>query len=85
MSCNSAHFRTNPINFSSTSEDKHAALVARKHPKFGGGDARLFTLSESSRFSDRFGLVPSLQSFSLGDGTELRRDGNVPVIVNVYV
>jgi len=37
--------------------------------------------------TDRFGPVPSRQTFSLsnGDGTELRRDGHVPVIVNISV
>jgi len=39
----------NSINFSSTSEDNQAALVAKKHSKCGGGDVRLSTLSESSR------------------------------------
>jgi len=50
MSHNSSHLRTNSINFSSTSEDKQAALVASKHSKCSTGDVRLFTLSESSRF-----------------------------------
>ena len=49
MSCNSSHLRTNYINFSFISEDKQAALVASKHSKCGGGDVRLFILSESSR------------------------------------
>jgi hypothetical protein len=33
--------------------------------------------------SDRLGPVPSRQTFSLGDGTELRRDGDVPLSVNI--
>jgi len=37
--------------------------------------------------TDRFGSVPSRQTFSLsnGDGTELRREGDVPVSVNISV
>jgi len=50
MSYNSSHLRTNSINFSPTSEDKQAALVASKHSKCSAGDIRLFTLSESSRY-----------------------------------
>jgi len=50
MSHNSSHLRTGSINFSSTSEDKQAALVASKHSKCSEGDVRLFTLSESSRY-----------------------------------
>jgi len=75
---NSSHLRTNSINFSSISEQ--AALVASKHSKCYGGDVRLFTLSESAG-TNGFGPVPSRQIFSLGngDGTELRRDGDVPI------
>jgi len=51
MSYNPSHLRANSINFSSVSEDKQAALVASKHSKCSGGDVRLFTLSESSRFT----------------------------------
>ena len=40
-SYNSLHLHTNSINFSSTSEDKQAALIASKHSKCSGGDVRL--------------------------------------------
>ena len=50
VSCISLHLRTNSINFSSISEDKDAALVARKYSKFNGGDLRLSTLSVSGRY-----------------------------------
>jgi hypothetical protein len=46
----SSHLRTNSINSSSNSEDKQAALVASTHSKRSGGDVRMFTLSESSRY-----------------------------------
>jgi hypothetical protein len=51
MSYISSHLRTSSINFSTISEDKKkAALVASKHSKCSGGDVRLFTLSEPSRY-----------------------------------
>ena len=50
MSYNSSHLRTSSINFSSISEDTQTALVASKHSKCSGGDVRLFTLSDSSRY-----------------------------------
>ena len=50
MPYNSSHLRTISINISPISEDKQAALVASKHSKCGGGDLRLFTLSESSKY-----------------------------------
>ena len=50
MSYNYSHLRTNSVNFVSVSEDKQAALVVSKQSKCYGGNARLFTLSESSRY-----------------------------------
>jgi len=38
MAYNSSHLRNDSINFSSTSEDKQAALFASKHSKCSGGD-----------------------------------------------
>jgi len=74
MSYNSSHLRTNSINFSSISEDNQAGLIASKHSKRSGDD--IITPQNRAR-----------QTFSLGggDGTELRRDGDVPVSVNISV
>jgi hypothetical protein len=73
MSYNSSHLRTNSINFSSISLDKEEALIASKHSTRSGGD--IITVQNGAG-SGRFGPVPSRQTFSLGDGTELRRDGD---------
>jgi len=43
MSYNFSHWRTNSVNFSSISEDKNRQQCS-------GGDVRLFTLSDSSRY-----------------------------------
>jgi len=84
MSYNSSHLRTNSINFSSISADNQAALIASKHSKRSGGD--VITVQNRAG-TERFGAVPSRQTFSLGngDGTELRRYGDVPFSVNLSV
>ena len=115
MSYNSSQLRTNSNNFSSTSEDKQAAIVASKQSKCSG-DVRLFTSSESSRYRpvrtrsvtsnilawrrrrngtetwrrrscqrEHLRLITHEKILLNGDGTELRRDGDVPVIVNISV
>ena len=83
MSYNSSHLRTNSINFSSISEDKHAALIATEHSARSGDDE----ITVHTIRIEQVGPVPSRQSFSLGDGdgTELRRDADVPLSVNVSV
>ena len=83
MSYNSSHLRTNSINFSSISEDNQAGLIASKHSKRSGDDiitAHIIRI-------EHVGPVTSRQTFSLGDGdgTELRRDGDVPVSVKISV
>ena len=82
MLYNSSHLRTNSITFSSISEDKNRQHSLQANTR-SGGDVRLFTLSESSRF--RPVRTRSVKSFSLsnGDGKELRRDGDFPVSVNI--
>ena len=75
--------RHNSINFSSISEDNQAGLIASKHSKRSGDDV---IIAHMIRI-EHVGPVPSRQTFSLGDGdgTELRRDGDVPVSVNISV
>ena len=84
MSYNSSHLRTNSVNFSSISEDNQAGLIASKHSKPSGDD--VITAHHITRI-EHVGPVPSRQTFSLvdGDGTELSRDGDVPVSVNISV
>jgi len=83
MSYNSSHLRTNSTNFSSISEDNQASLIASKHSKRSGDDV----ITDHMIRIEHVGLVPSRQTFSLGDGdgTELRRDGDVHVSVNISV
>jgi len=83
MSYNSSHLRTNSINFSSVSEDNQAALIASKHSTCSGDDV----ITAHMVRMEQVGPVPSRQTFSLGDsdGTELRRDGNLAVSVNISV
>jgi len=80
MSYNSSHLRTNSVNFSSISEDNQAALITSKHSKRSGDDV-ITALYQYIR------PVPSRQTFSLGEGNgpELRRDGDVPVSVNISI
>jgi hypothetical protein len=82
----SSHLRMNSINFSSICEDKSKQHSLQAHSKCSGGNIRMFTLKESKRYR-QVGPIPSRQTFSLsnGDGTELRRDGDVPVSVNISV
>jgi len=81
MSYNSSHLRTNSINFSSISKDNQAGLIASEHSKRSGDDV----ITAHMIRIEHVGHVPSRQTFSLvdGDGTELRRDGDVPVSVNI--
>ena len=83
MSYSSSHLRTNSINFSSISDDNQAGLIASKHSKRSGDDV----ITAHMIRIKHVGHVPSRQTFSLGDddGTELRRDGDVPVSVNISV
>jgi len=83
MSYNSSHLRTNSINFSSISEDIRAALIASKHSARSGDDV----ITAHIMGIEQVGIVPSLQTFLLGDGdgTELRRDADVPLSVKVSV
>ena len=83
MSYNSSHLRTNSNNFSSISEDSQAGLIASKHAKRSGDDV----ITAHMIRIEHVGNVPSLQTFSLvdGDGTELRRDGDVSVSVTISV
>jgi hypothetical protein len=83
MSYNSSHLRTNSINFSSISEDNQASLIASKHSTRSGADV----ITAHIIRIEQVGSVPSRQTFSLGDGdgTELRRDGDGPISVNISV
>jgi len=83
MSYNSSHLRTSSINFSSISEDNQADLIATKRSKRCGDDV----ITAHMIRIEHVGPVPSRQTLSLGDGdgTELRRDGDVPVSVNICV
>ena len=83
MSYNSSHLRTNSINFSSISEDNQAGLIASKHSKPSVDDV----ITADMIRIEHVGPAPSRQTFLLGDGdgTELRRDGEVPVSVNISV
>ena len=83
ISCNSSHLRANSINSSSISADNQAGLIASKHSKLSGDDV----ITAHMIRIEHVGSVPSRQTFSLGDGdgTELRRDGDVPVSVNISV
>ena len=82
MSYNSSHLRTNSINFSSISDDNQECLIANKHLKHSGDviTAHMIRIKY-------VGPMPSRQTFSLGggEGTELRRDRDVPVSVNISV
>jgi len=81
MSYDSSHLRTNSINFSSISEDNQAGLIASKHSKRSGDDV----ITAHMIRIEHVRLVPSRQTFSPGDGdgTELKRNGYVPVSVNI--
>ena len=83
------HLRTNSINFSSISEEKPSSTCWKQILEAYGGCRSCISESESSRFPDLLGPVPSRQTFSLGngygDGTELRLDGDIPVSVNISV
>jgi len=83
MSYNSSHLRTSSVNFPSISEDKQAGLVASKLSKRSWNDV----ITAYMIRIEHVGHVPPRQTFSLGDGdgTELRRDGDVPVSVNISV
>jgi len=83
MSYNSSHLRTNSTNFSSISEDSRAGLIASKHSKRSGDDV----ITAHMVRIEHVAPVPSRQTFSLvdGNGTELRLDGDVSVIVNISV
>jgi len=83
MSYNSSHLPANSINFSSISEENPAALVASKHTMRSGNDV----ITAHIVRIEQVGPVRSRQTFSLGDGdgTELRRDGDVLVSVNISV
>jgi len=83
VSYNSSYLRTNSINFSSISEDNQAGLIASKPSKRCGDNVITAHIIRIKHV----GPVPSRQTFSLGggDGTELRRNGEVPVSVNISV
>jgi hypothetical protein len=63
---------------------KQTALVANKHRSVVE-ETQDCSHYQNRAGLDRFGPVPSSQTFSLGDGTELRRDGDVPLSVNISV
>ena len=75
--------RTNSINFSSISVDNQAGPIASKHLKRGGGDV----ITAHMVRIEHVGPVPLRPTFTLGgvDGTELRRDGDFLVSVNISV
>ena len=79
MSYNSSHLRTNSISFSSLSEDNQAGHIASKQSTRSGDDV----ITAHMIRIEHAGLVTSRQTFSLGDGdgTELRREGDVAVSV----
>jgi len=83
MSYNSSQLRTNSINFSSISADNQAGRIASKHSKRNGDDVITAHMIRIEHVLP----VPSRQTFSVGggDGTELRRDGDFPVSVNISV
>ena len=83
MSYNSSHLRTNSINFPSISADNQAGLIASKHSKRSADDV----ITAHVIRIEHVGPVTSRQTFWLGggDGTERRRDGDVPVSVNISV
>jgi len=80
---NSSHLRTNSINFSSIFEDNQAGLIASKHSKRSGDDV----ITAHVIRIEHVGPVPSRQTFFAWgrNGTELRRDGEVPVSMNISV
>jgi hypothetical protein len=67
-------------------KEKQAALVAIKHRSVVE-ETQDCSHYQNRAGSDRSGPVPSRQTFSLGggDGTEMRRDGDVPLSVNISV
>ena len=83
MSYNSSHLRTNSINFSSISEDNQGPLITSKHSTRSAVDV----ITAHIIRIEQVGPVLSRQTLSLGDGdgTELRRDGDVLVSVNISV
>jgi len=85
MSYISSHLRTNSINFSSISEEKPDST--RCSQTLEAYWTRTLDCSQyhNRAGSDRFGPVPSRPTFSLGDGTELRLDGDCPVSVNISI
>jgi hypothetical protein len=81
MSYNSSHLHTNSIDSSSISEDNQAGLIASKHSKRSEDDV----ITAHMIRIEQVGPVTSRQTCWLGggDGTGLRRDGDVPVSVNI--
>jgi len=85
MSYISSHLRTNSINCSSTSEEKpHTPHTNKTLETYCRARSWILGL-ELSRFPDWLGPVPSRQTFSLGDRTELKLEGDIPVSVNISV
>jgi len=87
MSYNSSHLRTNSVNFSSIYEDKNRQHSLQANTRSVVEETQDCSHYRNRAGTDRSGPVPSRQTFSLnnGDGTELRRDGYVPVSVNISV
>ena len=79
---NSSHLRINSINFSSISEENQAGLIASKHSKRSDDVITAHVIR-----IEHVGPVPSRQTFFAWgrNGTELRRDGEVPVSMNISV
>jgi hypothetical protein len=87
MSYNSSHLRASSINCSSVSEGKNRQHSLQANTRSVVEVTQDYLHSRNRAGTDRSGPVPALQTFSLsnGDGTELRRDGDVPVSVNIFV
>ena len=87
MSYNFSHLRTNSVNFSSISEDKnrpHSLQTNTRSVVEETLDCSHYQIEQAQTGSDpsRHVKTSSLRNV---DGTELRREGDVPVSVNISV
>jgi hypothetical protein len=85
VSCNSSHLRASSINFSFTPQDNNRQHSLRPDTRSVLEETLDCSHYQNRAGTDRSGPVPSRQTFSLGGVTELRRDGDVPVTVNISV